>query len=188
MGDRTGVYRISIEETADNTGNNGNSRQDNSSAGPKEDNSSANPKEDNSSPDPEEDNPATDPEEDNPATDPEEDNPATDPEEDNPATDPEENSPATGLLHIVGSAQVGRTLTVDTSGIADADGMQGVVFRNQWISHDGQRHASKDGATGSSYTPVQNDIGNRIMVLVIFSDDEGNLEALMSAPTGLVAQ
>ena len=188
VGDRTGVYRISIEETADNTGNNGNSRQDNSSAGPKEDNSSANPKEDNSSPDPEEDNPATDPEEDNPATDPEEDNPATDPEEDNPATDPEENSPATGLLHIVGSAQVGRTLTVDTSGIADADGMQGVVFRNQWISHDGQRHASKDGATGSSYTPVQNDIGNRIMVLVIFSDDEGNLEALMSAPTGLVAQ
>ena len=98
------------------------------------------------------------------------------------------NRSATGLPSIVGSARVGSTLTVDTSAIADADGMQDVVFRYQWIVHDGRSHTAIDGARGSSYTLVESDEGQRIRILVIFTDDEGNTETLVSAPTATVAE
>ena len=101
---------------------------------------------------------------------------------------PPPNRSATGLPSIVGSARVGSTLTVDTSAIADADGMQDVVFRYQWIVHDGRSHTAIDGARGSSYTLVESDEGQRIRILVIFTDDEGNTETLVSAPTATVAE
>ena len=42
---------------------------------------------------------------------------------------PQSNSPATGDPTISGTAQVGETLTVDTSGIADTDGLgSGATF------------------------------------------------------------
>ena len=51
------------------------------------------------------------------------------------------NSPATGAPTITGTAQVGETLTADTSGIADADGLANVSYSYQWISNDGNlRH------------------------------------------------
>ena len=104
------------------------------------------------------------------------------------AASPPPNRSATGLPSIVGSARVGSTLTVDTSAIADADGMQDVVFRYQWIVHDGRSHTAIDGARGSSYTLVESDEGQRIRILVIFTDDEGNTETLVSAPTATVAE
>ena len=42
------------------------------------------------------------------------------------------NSAATGAPTISGTAEVGQTLTADTSGIADADGLAGVSFNYQW--------------------------------------------------------
>ena len=104
------------------------------------------------------------------------------------AASPPPNRSATGLPSIVGSARVGSTLTVDTSAIADADGMQDVVFRYQWIVHDGQSHTAIDGARGSSYTLVESDEGQRIRIMVIFTDDEGNTETLLSASTATVAE
>ena len=104
------------------------------------------------------------------------------------AASPPPNRSATGLPSIVGSARVGSTLTVDTSGIADADGMQDVVFRYQWIVHDGRSHTAIDGARGSSYTLVESDEGQRIRIMVIFTDDEGNTETLLSASTATVAE
>ena len=104
------------------------------------------------------------------------------------AASPPPNRSATGLPSIVGSARVGSTLTVDTSAIADADGLQDVVFRYQWIVHDGRSHTAIDGARGSSYTLVESDQGQRIRILVIFTDDEGNTETLVSAPTATVAE
>ena len=104
------------------------------------------------------------------------------------AASPPPNRSATGLPSIVGSARVGSTLTVDTSAIADADGMQDVVFRYQWIVHDGRSHTAIDGARGSSYTLVESDEGQRVRILVIFTDDEGNTETLVSAPTATVAE
>ena len=64
------------------------------------------------------------------------------------------NSPATGAPIISGTAQVGETLTVDTSGIDDADGMSGAVFSYQWLA-DGVDIA---GATSDTYTLVEADL------------------------------
>ena len=42
------------------------------------------------------------------------------------------NSGATGAPTITGTAQVGETLTVDTAGIVDADGLDTATFSYQW--------------------------------------------------------
>ena len=80
------------------------------------------------------------------------------------------NSSATGARSISGSAQVGETLTVDTSGIDDADGMSGAVFSYQWLAND----AEITGATSNSYTLVDADLDKTIKVRVIFNDDDNN--------------
>ena len=92
------------------------------------------------------------------------------------------NSPATGAPIISGTAQVGKTLTVDTSGIDDADGMSGAVFSYQWLAND----AEITGATGDTYTLVEADFDKAVKVRVIFNDDEANEETLTSEPTAAV--
>ena len=96
------------------------------------------------------------------------------------------NRPATGAPAITGTAQAGETLTASTSGIADADGLTEATFTYQWVSHDGSADTDISGATGSSYLPVDADVGNRIKVRVTFTDDAGNAESLTSALTAAV--
>ena len=95
---------------------------------------------------------------------------------------PVENSPATGAPVISGTVEVGQTLTVDTSGIADADGLTGAIFSYQWLSDD----SDISGATGSTYTLTAADVGKTIRVRVNFTDDAGNAESLTSAATAEV--
>ena len=92
------------------------------------------------------------------------------------------NSPATGAPAINGTAQVGETLTADTSGIADDDGLDNVAFSYQWQA-DG---ADIAGATGSTYALADADIGKAISVRVSFTDDRGHGEELASAATAVV--
>ena len=66
--------------------------------------------------------------------------------------EPAQNSVATGTPTISGTAQVGETLTADTSGIADADGLTGVSYGYQWIVTDGGADIDITSATDSSYT------------------------------------
>ena len=104
------------------------------------------------------------------------------------ATDPvaaatQPNSPATGAPTISGTAQVGETLTVDTSGIADADGLTSVSYSYQWLAGD----SDISGATGSTYNLADTDEGKAISVRVSFTDDTGNGETLTSAATDAVA-
>ena len=95
----------------------------------------------------------------------------------------EPNSPATGAPTISGTAQVGETLTSNTSGIADADGLDDVSFVYQWLADD----AEINGAAGSTYTLTDSEEGKAIKVQVSFSDDAGNDEKLTSAATDAVA-
>ena len=94
---------------------------------------------------------------------------------------------------IVGTAEVGETLTVDTSGISDADGLTGATFSYQWVSYDGKAYADIQGATDSTYTLVSADEGKAFKVRVSFTDDAGYKESLTSAlfgserPYGLTA-
>ena len=96
---------------------------------------------------------------------------------------PAQNSSATGAPSISGTAQVGQTLTADTSGIADEDGLTNAVFSYQWVADD----EDIAGATGSSYTLTEDDKDKAITVTVSFTDAEGNPETLTSDPTGEVA-
>ena len=102
-------------------------------------------------------------------------------------SEPEPNSPATGAPAIGGTAQVGETLTADTSGIADADGLERAVFAYQWSIIWGAASADITGATEAAYTPVDADEGLAIRVRVSFTDDGGNAETLTSAATAAVA-
>ena len=97
------------------------------------------------------------------------------------------NMPATGAPTISGTLQVGETLTADTSGIADEDGLEDAVFRYQWIRNDGTDDADIPNATNPSYLVVApSDGGNTIKVRVSFTDDAGNEESLTSASTAAV--
>ena len=99
------------------------------------------------------------------------------------AAAPTPNSPATGAPAITGTAQVGETLTADTSGIADADGLGNVQYEYQWLADD----TEIAGATSFTYTLAAADEGKAIKVEVSFTDDEGNAESLTSAATEAVA-
>ena len=99
-------------------------------------------------------------------------------------TEPAQNSPATGTPQISGTAQVGQTLTANTTGISDADGLTNVGYSYQWVS---SRDAEIQGATGANYSLVAADEGVTIKVKVSFTDDVGNEESLTSAATAAVA-
>ena len=94
----------------------------------------------------------------------------------------ESNTPATGLPTITGTAQVGETLTADTTGIADGNSLENAAFAYQWLADD----IELSGATSSSYTLVAADRGKAIKVRVSFTDDAGNDEQLTSAATDTV--
>ena len=97
---------------------------------------------------------------------------------------PQENSAATGAPTIGRTAQVGETLTANTTGISDADGLANASFTYQWLADD----TEIAGATGSTYTLVAGDVGKSIKVRVSFTDDAGNAETLTSAATTAVAK
>ena len=97
------------------------------------------------------------------------------------------NSPATGAPTIGGTPQVDQTLTADTSGITDADGLTNVSYSYQWIRSDNGTDADIGGQTASTYTLADSDEGKAIKVKVSFTDDANNEETLTSAATGVVA-
>ena len=99
--------------------------------------------------------------------------------------DTPDNSPATGAPTISGTAQVGETLTANTTGVADADGLSSVQYEYQWLADD----SDISGATNATYTLVDSeDEGKAIKVQVSFTDDAGhNEESLASAATDAVA-
>ena len=103
------------------------------------------------------------------------------------AVEAKPNTPATGLPTISGTAQVGETLTADTSGIADADGLANVSYSYQWVANDGSTDADISGATDSTYTLTFAEAEKTISVRVSFTDDRGNAESLTSAATEAVS-
>ena len=99
------------------------------------------------------------------------------------------NTPATGGPTITGTAEVGETLSADTSGIADENGLDNASFSYQWVRSD----ASIVGATGATYTVHNDDAEQSLRVQVSFTDDDGFEESLNSdaapipVPTPLTA-
>ena len=101
--------------------------------------------------------------------------------------EPVANTPATGLPTITGtSPQVGKALTVDTSGIADQDGLTEVSYSYRWIGNDGNVATNLQHSTVRTYTPSASDVGMTIKVNVSFTDDADNNESLTSIATAAV--
>ena len=84
-------------------------------------------------------------------------------------------------LFISDTAREGETLTADTSMIADPDGVTGASYTFQWVRViDLDMENDIPGATGSTYVPVGEDVGNELKVRVTYSDDAGNEETRIS--------
>jgi uncharacterized delta-60 repeat protein len=91
------------------------------------------------------------------------------------------NDAPTGQPVISGTPTEDQVLTADTSGIADADGLG--TFSLQWL-RDGVAIA---GATGTSYTLGDADVGALITVRADYVDGQGTAESVTSAAAGPVA-
>ena len=92
------------------------------------------------------------------------------------------NTPATGDPTITGTAQVGETLTANTTGIADSDGLINATFTYQWLADD----TDITDATGSTYTLAAADEGKTVKIRLSFTDDRGHQETVTSTATAAV--
>ena len=78
---------------------------------------------------------------------------------------------------------MGETLTADTTGIADENGLDDVTYAYQWTAGG----SDIDGATGSSITLTASQQGQTVQVRVSFTDDNGFSESRSSEATTAVA-
>ena len=91
------------------------------------------------------------------------------------------------VTDIRGTAQVGRTLSVDVSDIDASDGLTNPVFTYQWLRDDGTTETEIPGATAAAYALTDDDEGRSIRLRVTFIDDAGNEKILTTTPTSAVA-
>ena len=96
-----------------------------------------------------------------------------------------ENKPAMGRPSISGTPQVGRTLTANTGGISDPDGLRSPGFEYQW-RRDGVDIPDADQRT-YRLDDEDKDKDKDITVEVTFTDDGGNREMLESYPTDAIS-
>jgi hypothetical protein len=97
------------------------------------------------------------------------------------------NDAPSGAVTITGTVTEDQMLSADTSTIADADGLG--AFSYQWArsTDGGATWANIAGATASTYTLGDADVGNLVRVAVSYTDGQGTAESLTSAGAGPVA-
>ena len=87
------------------------------------------------------------------------------------------NDPPTGALAIVGEPTVGVTLTLDFSGVMDADGLPD-KFEINWFHTDNNNRSL---GIGSTYELIASDVGKNIKVFVEYEDMGGGKESIETA-------
>jgi Ca2+-binding RTX toxin-like protein len=103
------------------------------------------------------------------------------------------NQPATGAplitdaagVALAGRPKVALPISVDTSGIADPNGVVNVTFNFQWqqSTNNGTTWSDIPGATFRDFIPDATQLGALLRVHVFFVDNGGTLEQLDSAAT-----
>jgi hypothetical protein len=89
------------------------------------------------------------------------------------------NDTPSGSVTIIGDTTQGQTLNVDTSELADPDGLG--TFSYRW-----QSGSSEVVESSGSYLLTASDVGNEISVTVSYTDGQGTLEQLSAGPTSVV--
>ena len=87
------------------------------------------------------------------------------------------NDDPTGALTISGSAVKGATLTLDSSLIADEDGLG--AFAVSWLAAG----TAIAGAAGNTYTLTADEVGKVISASIEFTDGHGAVETVSSSAT-----
>ena len=90
------------------------------------------------------------------------------------------NDDPTGTLVISGTAEKESTLTLDSSGIADEDGLG--AFSITWLSDD----TPIAGATAATYILSADEVGKTISAAVEYTDGQGTVETVTSSETSTV--
>lgn len=90
------------------------------------------------------------------------------------------NDAPQGTVIISGSLIDGQTLTVDTSGLSDEDGLGS--FSYQWRSG-----GSGVGTNSETYLLVATDVGKTISVIVTYTDGQGSSESVTGTASAVVA-
>jgi len=80
----------------------------------------------------------------------------------------------------------GLALSVATAGIVDLDGTTAAVFTFQWQQLVGATWTNIVGANTALFTPQQAQVGRQLRVAVTYTDDQGTIETVRSAATGVV--
>lgn len=91
------------------------------------------------------------------------------------------NASPTGEVTVSGSLVQGALLTAANT-LVDANGRSGPL-QYQWLRNG----TAIGGATGSTYTLTQADVGSSVSVTVSYTDDDGFAETVTSAPAGPIA-
>jgi hypothetical protein len=92
------------------------------------------------------------------------------------------NDTPTGNISITGTVQENQTLTADTSGLSDGDGLG--TFSYQWQqSSDGVNWTNVTGATNVNFTLGDAQVGQRLRVQVSYTDGQGTTESVFSTAT-----
>ncbi|VVP33437.1 hypothetical protein PS900_04477 [Pseudomonas fluorescens] len=96
------------------------------------------------------------------------------------------NAPTAGP-GILGFAFLNQVLTADLSTIVDVDGLSNPQFTFQWQETNGVTFVDIAGATGSTLTLGQDQVGDQVRVVVSYVDDFGVAESIASDATAPVA-
>lgn len=89
------------------------------------------------------------------------------------------NSPPIGEVIVYGDAQQSETLTADAEGITDFDGIVPTTVKYQWLRNG----VEITGATSSSYTLTEADVGRSVSARFTYTDGNGFAEVVVSAGT-----
>jgi len=90
------------------------------------------------------------------------------------------NDPPVATLTIPASAQLGTALVAGVA-IQDADGLGTLIYR--WQMQSGPNWTDINGATTSSFTPTEAQIGQQLRLQVSYVDGHGTIEQLVSNAT-----
>ena len=87
-----------------------------------------------------------------------------------------------------GERTAGSTLTADTGGITDHNGLTDPMFTYQWQRVDSGTPEDITGATEETYTLTDDDVDKRIQLHVEFTDDGGSAETLTGPATSRIVR